>query len=54
MTPGAHADVALTMINKASGQLGGMVIKRSLNRREVQSVLLKLEYATKQLREIVK
>lgn len=54
MTPGDHADVALTHINKASGQLGRMVIWKALSKREIKLVIVKLEYALDQLREIIK
>jgi hypothetical protein len=54
MTPGAAADRALTLINQASGELGGMVIRKKLSRELVQNILAKLGDAQAYLREIVK
>lgn len=53
MTPGALADRALTLINQASGQLGGMVIKKRLSAHEVRGVLEKLEGAKGDLEKVL-
>lgn len=53
MSPGALADRAWTAINRASGQLGGMVVRRSLRPREVREVLEKLEGAKGDLRRVL-
>lgn len=52
-SPGALADRALTLINQASGQLGGMVIKKRLSAHEVREVLEKLEGAKGDLENIL-
>ncbi len=53
MTPGALADRAWKLINQASGQLGGMVIKKSLRAHELQNVIEKLESAQDDLRIVL-
>lgn len=53
MTPGALADRAWRTINCAGGQLGGMVIKKSLRAHEVREVLEMIEGARGDLREIL-
>lgn len=54
MTPGALADRAWTAINRAGGQLGGMVVRKALNARQLRQVLSELERAENLLREIIK
>lgn len=48
-SPGALADRAWRTINRAGGQLGGMVIKKSLRAHEVREILEKLESARSDL-----
>jgi len=50
MTPGQHADRALTLVNQASGSLGYMVIKRKLQRWRLAEVVRKLESALADLK----
>lgn len=53
MTPGALADRAWTAINRAGGQLGGMVVRKALNARQVRQVLSELERAKSDLRKVL-
>lgn len=52
MTPGQLADKALTLVNQASGELGGMVIKKKLSKGSLKNVIEKLERALNDLRGI--
>lgn len=53
MTPGALADRAWAAINRAGGQLGGMVVKRNLRAHEVREVIEKLEGAKGDLQKVL-
>lgn len=52
-TAGERADAAWTLINRAGGDLGGMVIRKKLSRDELSEILKRLDQATQLLRSIL-
>lgn len=53
MTAGQRADRALTSLHKASGQLGQMVVLRTIHRWRIEEVIAKVESALEDLRAVV-